>query len=129
MVGFNAVSGSWNTMENRFPRSCFISCSVQLARSVPFAVMPEDVIFAEAGSSFIRHLHSVLFPQPDLPTSASISPFSSESDTFCKALSSPSWVEKLTDRFLISNSLDINMYLIETVTGVLPFQPFRLISE
>lgn len=81
MVGFRAVSGSWNTMENSVPRSFRISRSEQRVMSRPSARMVPETMEARLGSSFITLLHRMLLPHPDSPTSASTSPGATAKDT------------------------------------------------
>ena len=103
IVGFNAVIGSWNTMEKSVPRSFAMSRSLYPVISIPFARIFPDFILAFPGSIFIRLLHNTLFPQPDSPTIARTSPSFRERLTFLTACTSPASVSKLTDKFEASN--------------------------
>ena len=105
MVGFRAVSGSWNTMEKSFPRSFRISRSEQWVMSRPSARMVPETMEARLGSSPMTLLHRMLLPQPDSPTSASTSPGATAKDTSRTAWTVPAVEGMWTERCSTSSKL------------------------
>lgn len=107
-------------MEKKLPRIVCISFSVQSMISRPSARMLPLLILAVLGSSFMIERQRTLFPQPDSPTIARVSPFFTKKLTSRTASTSPSGVSKLTDRcFTSSNSAMFCSFLFENTKGSL----------
>ena len=76
-TGFSDVIGSWKTIAMRLPRMWRISSSSILRRSSPSKRISPPTIFP-GGLGISRRIESALtlLPQPDSPTSPSVSPSS-----------------------------------------------------
>ncbi|MDQ0948899.1 hypothetical protein QFZ24_002822 [Streptomyces phaeochromogenes] len=95
--GSRAVAGSWNTIDTVRPRKPTRSVSAAPTTSAPSTEARPDAR-AFPGSSPIAASATVDFPDPDSPTSASVSPGRTYSDTPRTAGTSPVSVEKVTPR-------------------------------
>ena len=88
--GFNAVIGSWKTIEISLPRMRDSAASVAERRSTPLSLAEPPLIRAGGvGTSPISDWMVTLFPLPDSPTIASTSPRSSVKLTSLTASTSP----------------------------------------
>ena len=74
-VGFRLVSGSWKMKPISLPRSLRMSSTLSLRRSIP-SNMIEPATILPGGSGTRRAIDRAvtLLPQPDSPTSPSVSP-------------------------------------------------------
>ena len=75
--GFNAVIGSWKIMEIFPPRSWRISLGESLKISLPSKMASPAATRTLGPKSPVMDKEVRLFPQPDSPTSPSVSPFPS----------------------------------------------------
>ena len=74
--GLSDVIGSWKMIEMRLPRTWRISRSVSFSRSWPSKwMLPVGWLADGYGRSFITDSAVTDLPEPDSPTSATVSPF------------------------------------------------------
>ncbi len=74
--GLSEVIGSWKMIEMRLPRTRRMSRSLRLSRSCPSKSIDPDGWLADGyGRSFITDSAVTDLPEPDSPTSATVSPF------------------------------------------------------
>src|SRR5436190_1970836 len=104
-TGFNDVIGSWKIMEMASPRTLRISASGSSSRSRPSKITRPATV-RPGGDAIRRRIDSdvTLLPQPDSPTTASVSPRSTENDTPSTARTTPSRVKKYVFRPCTSSS-------------------------
>ena len=78
-TGLSDVIGSWKTMAMSLPRMRRISFSSSFSRSCPWNMISPETILP-GGEGMRRRMESAetLLPQPDSPTSPSVSPSSTE---------------------------------------------------
>jgi hypothetical protein len=72
-TGLSAVIGSWKIMPMRLPRISHICASVSAVSSRPSKRML-PMISAFSGKRPISAITVIVFPQPDSPTTPSVSP-------------------------------------------------------
>ncbi len=74
-TGFNEVIGSWNIIEISLPRTLRIASSDRPRRSRPWNTS-RPLTICPGGDAISRRIESevTLLPQPDSPTTASVSP-------------------------------------------------------
>ena len=94
-TGLSEVIGSWKIMEIASPRILRISGSDSSSRSRPSKTTRPATV-RPGGDAIRRRIESdvTLFPQPDSPTIASVSPRATENDTPSTARTTPSRVKK-----------------------------------
>src|SRR6266542_5027384 len=94
-TGFNDVIGSWKIIEMASPRTLRISASGSSSRSRPSKITRPPTV-RPGGDAIRRRIDSdvTLLPQPDSPTTASVSPRPTENDTPSTARTTPSRVKK-----------------------------------
>ena len=103
--GESAVIGSWKTIPTAAPRILRSSRSGSVARSRPLKRMrPETSRPGGEGTSRRTDIAVTDLPQPDSPTSPSVSPGASESETPSTARNSPNEVSKETRRSSIRSA-------------------------
>src|SRR5699024_11893645 len=100
MVGFKDVIGFWQLITISCPRTLSISFSVFLTISSPFIIM-EPLLNSAGGIDKRRIIDCTvtLFPDPDSPTIANVSPSCKSKFTSRTACTSPPYVWKDTDKF------------------------------
>jgi hypothetical protein len=67
------VIGSWKIMETSLPRTPRISSSLSARRSRPFSAMEPEMRLFALGSSRMTESAVTLLPDPDSPTTATVS--------------------------------------------------------
>jgi len=92
-TGFRLVIGSWKIIAIRLPRMSRIAASSSASRSWPSKRMLPSTTRA-GGEGRRRRIDCAvtLLPQPDSPTTASVSPGAMEKDTPSTARTTPSRV-------------------------------------
>ncbi len=75
--------GSWNTMAMSSPRTRRISASESARTSRPFSSTRPPVRLASRGVRRMIDKALTLLPEPDSPTSATVSPGATENETPC----------------------------------------------
>ena len=101
--GESAVMGSWKTMPTADPRIRRSASSGSVAMSCPSkAIAPEAMRPGGFGTSRKTLMAVTDLPQPDSPTSPSVSPASRCNDTPSTACTTPSGVSKTTCRSRMS---------------------------
>ena len=99
MTGFSDVMGSWKIIPMRFPRNGFISVRESGAKSTPSkTILPPVICAGGCGKSPITESAVMDLPQPDSPTTASVSPRLMLKERSSKAGSLPSSVDNVTLR-------------------------------
>ena len=94
-TGLSEVIGSWKTIESSLPRTLRMAASSSCSRSRPSSVMlPPTIRPGGSGTSCMMESAVMLLPQPDSPTTASVSPRLSEKETPSTALRMPARVKK-----------------------------------
>src|SRR6478672_415290 len=94
-TGLSDVIGSWKIMEIASPRILRISVSGNASRSRPSKTTRPPTV-RPGGDAIRRRIDSdvTLLPQPDSPTTASVSPRPTENETPSTARTTPSRVKK-----------------------------------
>src|SRR5688572_16303629 len=107
-TGFSDVIGSWKIMPISRPRTLRISYSDRSRRLRPLNMIRPDTM-RPAGSETSRMIDSAvtLLPQPDSPTSATVSPSCTSQLTPSTARTSPLDVENCVARFSTDSSAGI----------------------
>src|SRR5262245_5322465 len=109
-TGFNDVIGSWKTMPISRPRILRISSSETASRSRPLKrIWPPTI--RPAGCATRRITDSALtdLPQPDSPTSATVSPALTSQETPSTARTTPAPVRNWVWRFLTSRRVSATL--------------------
>src|SRR5205085_5101010 len=104
MTGFSAVRGSWKIIAISSPWIARISSAGSFSRSWPLNSTSPVIC---AWSLLMRPMtvrNDTLLPEPDSPTTPSVSPRATEKETPSTAFTRPSSVGKLTCRSLTSRS-------------------------
>src|SRR5712691_8704371 len=103
-TGFRAVSGSWKIMLSFAPRYSRISSGGIFRRSSPRKITSPEMRASLRVTSPITVSQLTLLPEPDSPTTPSVSPGEIEKETPSTAFTRPSSVGKCTLRSLTSSS-------------------------
>ncbi len=92
-TGLSEVIGSWKIIEIWLPRIARISASVSSSRFLPSNIRRPETILP-GGEAISRRIESAvtLLPQPDSPTTASVSPGWTRKETPSTARTTPSRV-------------------------------------
>src|SRR6202030_2144008 len=108
---------SWNIMAMRLPRMRFSSAGAIPSSSAPRKrALPVARPFAARSPITVRNVW--LLPDPDSPTTPTVSPSAIAKDTSLTALTSPSGMVKRVLRFLTSSSATMLNNPCSTVLGV-----------
>src|SRR5215469_6710890 len=104
LVGSSEVSGSWKIIAMSLPRSLRSSASGRAASSRPSSLIDPPTILPPGGSSLMIDRPVIDLPQPDSPTSPSVSPGSMCRSTLPTACTTDllSWI--WVDRSVISRT-------------------------
>ena len=98
ITGLSDVMGSWKIMPISLPRTRRSWAGESVSRPRPARRTPSPRTVAESGSRPMTDSPKVLLPHPDSPTTPTISPGSTRSDTSSRASTSPPCERKLTER-------------------------------
>src|SRR6202046_1591441 len=81
MVGLRLVIGSWNTIAMSLPRISRICAAPSGTRSVPRSRIAPAAMWPPGGSSCMIDIAVMVLPHPDSPTSPTVSPWLTVSET------------------------------------------------
>ncbi len=84
-TGFSALSGSWNTIARSRPRTRRYSESLMPVRALPASRTSPSVMRPGGSISPMIARPVTLLPEPDSPTTATVSPAATENETRCTA--------------------------------------------
>src|SRR6185503_4180593 len=111
-VGFRLVSGSWKMNPISLPRSLRMPSADSLSRSTPSKITePETILPGGFGTSRVSESAVTLLPQPDSPTSPSVSPWPSTKLTSSTARTTPSGVKKCVERLRTSRRFFLPVFV------------------
>src|SRR5579875_1384070 len=100
MVGLSDVMGSWKTIAMSLPRTWRISASLTLARSWPPKRISPPAMWPPRGKRRMIDRPVIVFPQPDSPTSPTVSPGAT-----WKLMPSTAWTVALRSLISVLRSL------------------------
>src|SRR5487761_1302001 len=129
IVGFSEVSGSWKIIPISLPRTLRMSSWLSLLISRPASVMLPATIDPPVGSRFMMDSAVIVLPQPDSPTTPSVSPGSTCNDTPSTAWTTPSRSLIWVWRSLISSSGATNSPFLPALQPCLERVPQRVADE
>ena len=112
MVGFKEVIGSWKIIAISFPRMDCISRSLFSKRFSPLNRIEPSLTIALFDNNCITLLAVTLFPDPDSPTKARVSPFCKVRLTPRIACTSPAKVLKWIRKFSIDKIVSLIRILL-----------------
>src|SRR5258708_4979825 len=96
-MGLRAVGGFWKIIESSWPRSSASSRSVWARRSAPPNIALPEVTRPAASRMPMTAKAVTDLPEPDSPTSATVSPLSTWKPTWSSTLTVPERVRNSTD--------------------------------
>src|SRR5712671_5968552 len=97
-IGFSAVRGFWKIMESSRPRCSASSPSESAKRSEPPNIARPEVTLPAVSRMPITAKAVTDLPEPDSPTSATVSPLSTSKPTCSKTVTVPERVRNSTER-------------------------------